>query len=89
MGRSELYAGVEGPGLSHQDHGSVGGLLEVPKRQFHLPLDPSLLQNQLLFDREIILLGLKAWLLLPHRKSCPPRTMIAPFLGQGQVGLER
>lgn len=86
MGHSELRAGVKGPGLSLQDHGSVVGLLEVPERQFQLPLDTSLLQNQLLFDREITLLGLKAWLLLPRKKSCPPRTMIGPFLGQGEVG---
>lgn len=72
-GHSELHAcrTCPRPWLRPQDRRSAEGLREVPKRQLHLPLDSSLLQSQLFFDRGITPLGLKAWLLNPHRKSCP------------------
>lgn len=42
-GHSELHTchRVQGLGLSVRDHGSIEDLLELPKRQFRLPLDSS------------------------------------------------
>ena len=71
-----------GPWTEPQDRGSAECLLEKPRGQFHLPFNSSLLQNQLIFDREIIPLRLKTWL-LPPRRSClhlgaPPFHIVHP-----------
>ena len=84
MGHSELCTcrRVEGPGLSPQDDGPTEGLLDMPKRRVTPSFRSSPLQNRLFFDRELTPLGLKAWLLLPHRKSCP-HLGVLPFHSAG------
>lgn len=72
-----------GPRTEPRDRGCAECLLERPRGQFHLPFDSSLLQNQLIFDREIISLRQKPGFSLPGGAACTwerfPSTLCIPL----------